>query len=349
LDHINREKFETYVLRIIPSINDEITASICAAADHTIEVDCKEPLAATRQRLAELQLDILFYQDIGMEPMSYFLSFARLAPVQCVSFGHPNTTGVPTMDYFVSNDLYESDHSTDHYSERLFLLRDLPTLAYYYRPEAPPGIPGRSALGLPEEATIYLCPQTLHKFHPDFDGILRAILERDPRGRIVLISGSLQEWTETLQRRIRRTMTGVADRIAFLPQVPQARFMCLLAASDVMLDTLHFNGQNSSLEALALGLPVVTLPTQLQRGRHTQAMYVKMGMRDCIAENPEQYVDIAVRLGTDMAFRDGVRARILERNHVLFEDLRVVREFERFFETALTEAGVTIAGPPSVT
>ena len=68
-------------------------------------------------------------------PFGYFLAFSRLAPVQCVSFGHPDTTGIPTMDYFVSNDLYETPGSEAHYSERLFRLHDLASLAYYYRPE----------------------------------------------------------------------------------------------------------------------------------------------------------------------------------------------------------------------
>jgi len=87
---------------------------------------------------------------------------------------------------------------------------------------------------------------------------------------------------------------------------------------------------NSSLEALAVGLPVVTLPTQLQRGRHTRAMYLKMGIADCIAGSEDEYVDIAVRLGTDAEYRRGIHERILEVTPLLFEDIRV-REFERFF------------------
>src|SRR5208283_2953991 len=101
--------------------------------------------------------------------------------------------------------------------------------------------------------------------------------------------------------------------------------------------TLHFNGMNSSLEAFAMGTPVVTLPTTLQRGRHTQAMYRKMGILDCIAMNAEDYIDIAFRLGTDQAYAKDVRERILSRNKVLFEDSRVIEEFERFFVEAVGE------------
>jgi len=100
---------------------------------------------------------------------------------------------------------------------------------------------------------------------------------------------------------------------------------------NVVLDTVHFNGMNSSLECLAMGTPVVTLPTTFQRGRHTQAMYRKMEIPDCIAADPKHYADIAVRIGTDRQYAAHLRDRILVRNHVLFENPTVVREFERFF------------------
>jgi predicted O-linked N-acetylglucosamine transferase (SPINDLY family) len=113
--------------------------------------------------------------------------------------------------------------------------------------------------------------------------------------------------------------------------MPSERFMELLAVADVCLDTLHFNGMNSSLEAFSVGLPIVTLPGRLQRGRHTQAMYRKMGILDCIASDAAHYVEIAVKLGCDKGYAQAIRDRIIARNHVLYEDPRVVHEFERFF------------------
>lgn len=344
VEKIDRRRFEVYVLRVNPGRDDEMTARFRAAAAHFVPVsgDLRR-LGETHRQLAALELDILFYQDIGMEALTYFLSFARLAPLQCVYFGHPDTTGVPTMDCFISNDLYESAESPAHYSERLVLLHDLPTLAYYYRPQVSRELPRRAALGLPEDATIYVCPQTLFKFHPDFDRVLQGILQRDARGRLVLIQAAINTWNERLLARFHRTMPEVADRVLLLPSLQHAQFMQLLALSDVMLDPLHFNGQNSSLEGLAVGTPVVTLPTGLQRGRHTRAMYLKMGISDCIAASAEDYIDIAVRLGTDPQRRRELRERILGRNHVLYEDPRIVSEFERFFLGALEEKGFSFS------
>jgi predicted O-linked N-acetylglucosamine transferase (SPINDLY family) len=105
----------------------------------------------------------------------------------------------------------------------------------------------------------------------------------------------------------------------------------------VVLDTPHFNGMNSSLEAFAVGAPVVTLPTQLQRGRHTQAMYRVMNIDDCIARDAVHYVDIAAGLAADPEFRRSVTDKIAKRAHVLFENDAVTAEFERFFTTAVSQ------------
>jgi len=127
-------------------------------------------------------------------------------------------------------------------------------------------------------------------------------------------------------------MSDVTDRIVFLPRMDSRDFVDLIAASDVMLDTRHFNGYNTSLEAFAVGTPVVTWPGEFQRGRHTYGMYRRMDTTELIANEAAQYIDIAVRLGTDASYRAARSDEILESSAVLFEDIQVVREFERFFE-----------------
>ena len=333
VEKLSREQFEVYSLFAPPVREDAISKLIRASSDRAVTLP--RSLDAARRAVAELELDILFYQDIGMEPFTYFLAFARLAPVQCVSFGHPDTTGIRNMDHFISNDLFETAGAAQHYSERLFLLRDLGTLAYYYRPRTPEVMKRREDFGLPAGANLYLCPQTLFKVHPEFDAVLAGILRADPRARVVLIRSQASNWVELLAARFRRTMPDVAARIIFVPAQDLGGFLNLLAVADVVLDTLHFSGMNSSLESFSVGTPIVTLPTQLQRGRHTAGMYRKMDFTECVAADPDDYVRIAVRLGIGEDYRRYARSEILRRNEVLFEDLRAVREFERFFlETA---------------
>ena len=330
---MSRDAFEVTAIFIEPCTDDSLSREIRAHADRCIVVP--QQLEHARDAIAAARLDVLFYQDIGMEPFSYFLAFSRLAPVQCVSFGHPDTTGIPAMDYFISNDRYEGPEAGGDYTERLFLLRALPTLAYYEPPERNALPRARADFGLAGGHHVYLCPQNLFKFHPDMDALIAAILRRDPLGELVTIEGRTDAWTGLLRSRWAAAMPDVAGRIRFLPRMPPADYVDLIACADVMLDTVHFNGMNTSLEAFSVGTPVVTWPGRLQRGRHTQAMYRAMGLDEAIAANAEAYVRKALELGCDSERRGALRAAILERNGALFRQTAVVREFERFFREAV--------------
>lgn len=328
-----RAEFEVTAIFVEPVIDDDYSRFIRQHAERSLVVP--DDLAEARRLIEALELDVLFYQDIGMEPFTRFLAFSRLAPVQCVSFGHPDTTGIPSMDYFVSSDLYELPVAQTHYSEDLFLLRDLGSLAYYYRPLVPQPLKTRAAFGLAADDHIYICPQNLFKFHPDMDSLIAGILRRDPRGKLLVIEGRSKNWTGLMRRRWAAAMPDVLDRIVFLPRQESPEYVNLIALADVMLDTVHFNGMNTSLEALSVGTPVVTLPGEFQRGRHSQAMYRKMGIAQCVAADAANYIDLAVRLGTDRAYRATISQEIMLRSSVLFENIEVVHEFERFFREAV--------------
>src|SRR4029077_1127234 len=127
--------------------------------------------------------------------------------------------------------------------------------------------------GLSEDDHIYICPQNLFKFHPDMDALIAGVLRRDARGRLVVVEGRVGHWTELMRTRWQAAMPDVIDRVVFLPRQRPRDYINLIALADVMLDTVHFNGMNTSLEAMSAGTPVVTLPGQFQRSRHTQAMY----------------------------------------------------------------------------
>lgn len=68
-------------------------------------VPLPQDLVSCRERIQAWSLDVLVYPEIGMDPVAFFLAFARLAPVQAVWWGHPDTTGIPTIDYFISSDV----------------------------------------------------------------------------------------------------------------------------------------------------------------------------------------------------------------------------------------------------
>src|SRR5207237_4862511 len=116
-------------------------------------------LGAAREVVAEQRRAVLVYADLRMDRLAYTLAFPRLAPVQCVTWGHPVTSGIPTVDYFVSSTLFESEDADAHYTEKLVRLDSLPF--YAYRPALPERFKARADLGLPTDMHIYACPQSL--------------------------------------------------------------------------------------------------------------------------------------------------------------------------------------------
>ena len=224
-------------------------------------------------------------------------------------------------------------------------LTDLGSLTYYYCPAVPETPKTRKEFGFGEHDRVYLCPQNLFKIHPDMDKIFSAILQRDVRAKVVLIAGKVQRWTDLLRRRWAACIPEVMERIVFLPRLAATDFICLIALADVMLDTVHFNGMNTSLEAFSVGTPVVTWPGEFQRGRHTRAMYLKMGITECIGSDFQSYVDIAVRVATDAPTRARLSSQILESTTVLFEDSAVIKEFERAFVAMTLSAGLSAELP----
>ena len=87
-----------------------------------------------------------------------------------------------------------------------------------------------------------------------------------------------------------------------------------------MLDTLHWSGGNTSLDALAMGLPIVTLPGEFMRGRQTMGMLTLLEVEELIATSTEDYLAIALRLASDKTYRNGVSEKILANVSRLFND-----------------------------
>jgi protein O-GlcNAc transferase len=142
------------------------------------------------------ELDVLVYPEIGMDPLSYFLSYSRLAPVQAVWLAHPDTTGVSTVDYFLGSDV-EPPESKTRYSEELYRMHNFGTVfvdtfqAFSANEHTSP----RTSLlerarfieeiGLPRSAHLYIIAQPLDRLHPDFDIVLTKILMQDRLGYLL--------------------------------------------------------------------------------------------------------------------------------------------------------------------
>jgi protein O-GlcNAc transferase len=286
--------------------------------DSKVEViSLPKAIEAAQDTIAQFKIDVLIYPDIGMDAMTYYLAMARLAPHQMVLQGHPETTGIDTMDYFVSSRHYEPVGGQTNYTEKLVCIPGMDTL--FTRANPPARWLSRAELGLPEGKKLYICPMAIQKFHPDFDDVLADILARDSDAVIVLFSDFQQQKTSDLLReRILRKADG--SRVVFLPWLPLEVLFSVLKTADALLDTLYFGGGTTIQYAFSFGLPIVSMPSNYARGRMVHAYYGVLGIDDApLAKTPDEYATLAIKLAHDAQYRKGLEEQILANNHKMFD------------------------------
>ncbi|RAK59725.1 hypothetical protein DJ021_07865 [Phenylobacterium hankyongense] len=337
IENLDRSRFEVALVHLFHSKQDGFRALLDRAAD--VSITLGESLEEQRRQLEALAPDVAFFADIGMSGEAYYLAHSRLAPVQATSWGHPNTTGVDTMDYFVSAASLEPDDGPAAYVERLALLGRLPTC--YPAPSLGDASLSRADLGLPASGVLYGCPQSFFKIHPAFDQVLADIAQGDPDGHIVLLDPAKPHWTELLKTRWRAHHPALLERVRFLPRMPTGRFVAHLGLIDVLLDPIHFGSGNTLFEPMLHGTPIVTWPGRFARGRIVAGAYRQMGIADApVAERLEDYAPLALALGRDPARRARLRTALRSAAQAeLFNDLKAVRDFETFLSAAVAAAG----------
>lgn len=296
-----------------------------------------DTVEASAARIADAEIDLLHYWEVGTDSTNYFLPFFRAAPVQSACWGWPVTSGNPQIQYFVSSRWIEPENASAHYSEQVVPLETLPT--WYARPPVPGTLRSRSTFGWPEKGRVYFCTQNLRKYHPDFDPVLADILRRDPSGKIYVIEDSQKNVGRLLHARFAELFPDFSDRFILSPRKEKVDYLNLVALADVILDTTHYGGgANSLYDAFACGTPIVTLPGQFHRGRYGQGICRKLELPELIATSTDDFVSRAIQIASEPDLRRTLQQRIHERSHVLFEDDSAVTQHEQFFLDAIARS-----------
>jgi predicted O-linked N-acetylglucosamine transferase (SPINDLY family) len=273
-----------------------------------------------------------------MDISSVQLAAQRLASVQCNSWGHPETSGLPTLDYFLSSDLMEPPDAESYYTEKLIRLPNLSI--YYEQVEAEPVSVTREEMGLRPEATVFWSAQSLFKYLPQYDDVFVRIARAVGDCQFVFLRHfGAPKITTIIRERLERAFAAAglrADRhCVFLNRLSQSKFVAASGLSDVFLDSIGWSGCNSALECLTQALPVVTLEGATMRGRHSAAILRMIGVDETIAATVDDYVTIATRLGQDAKFRRHISSRMAENRHKLYRDRAPVTALENFLESAV--------------
>jgi len=304
---------------------DHITNEIKQDADHFFSHTDVDQLI---NQISKDNLDVLLYLDIGMSPRIQILSSLRLAPIQCNTYGHPVTSGFKNIDYYFSSELMESQNSQKHYSEKLISLPgigidyDSPNLSIIKKPN----ILNKS------NATIFLNLQSLFKLLPQDDHIYLDILKKHSNCRFWFLQGEKNSITSIFKERISKLFQKEGHAFEkysyFHPRCGSEEFLGLVEQSDIILDSFNWSGGNTSLEAISLNKPIVTCPSGFMRGRYTYAILKILDIEETIASSKKEYIEIAVKLASDINFRNFIVNKIKKHKNKLFNDDKPVRFFE---------------------
>lgn len=290
------------------------------------------------QKITASELDVLIYPEIGMDPVTQSLAALRLAPIQCVSWGHPVTSGLETIDYFLSSALMELPSADSHYSEKLVRL---PNLSICYPPPDTSIAQVPELLGAPDKIkTRFLCLQSLFKLLPQYDDLYPRIVLKAPESEFWFIGLDSMELTEMFHRRLVNAFSkhnlNSERHVRFFPKMKIGTFFGLVQEADVILDSVGWSGGNTTLEAIAFNKPVVTLPGEMMRSRHSSAIFEMMGITETIAKDFDDYVAISARLALDESWRSEMADRVRVAKSRVYNDRKAVKGLEQFLFKAVT-------------
>lgn len=260
------------------------------------------------------------------------LVFARKpAPVQITYLGYPNTTGLAAMDYRLTDALADPPGVTDtFYTEQLVRMPEgflcyLPP-PYSLAPAEPPV--------LKSGAITFGCFNNLSKISSDVIAVWSRILQRLPEARIIIKAKALCD--DEAKNMLKEKFNGhgiSGERLLLTGYIPSATEHLLMYNSiDISLDTFPYNGTTTTCESLWMGVPVITFEGTSHVSRVGVSLLSQTGLHEFIAQDSDQYVDIAVELADTTeklralraGLRDRLKASFLTNPHVFIHHLEAV-------------------------
>lgn len=279
-------------------------------------------------------LDVLLIPDVGMDGINRILSIHRLAPLQCLTWGHPVTSGSAHMDIYLSGYGMEPQDGQKNYREELV---NLPGLGWNFEiPVAPKQdeyfnlAPYRNKNGL-----LLGSLQSLFKYLPSYDYVFIEILSNLANSSLCFISSGLEEQDQIMKNRILSKVGGQfgnGSTIHFLPRMSDASFISLFGQIDLNLDSLGWSGCNTSLRAMMMGCPTITYASELMRGRHTMAILNLLGLSNCVAASPIDYINLCLELCNNPQQLLKIKRHILSKYLLLFNNNSCIEALDSFLK-----------------
>jgi protein O-GlcNAc transferase len=327
IHYLNRHQFEVILIHKHATVVDNIQLGLNGLADEVVYL--WESLEYTQELLADLSLDILFFTDLGMDPYDFMIPALRSCPIQMTGWGLPHTSGMTSIDYYLSSDLLESSEHQGEYTEKLVLLEGLPccfmskNLSYRKK--------DRDYFMMPSDRVLIGCTQNFWKIHPDFDLILEKVAFRLPEAAFVFVETSLEGPNQSFLERLAARAPQAYSQSLFLARANAADFLPLCDCLDVILDTPYYGAGVTAYMSMYVGTPTVCFAGKRLRDSTTSAIYRYLSVPNApIASSIKDYIDNVVKLAEDFSLRLQIKKDTVASAHRLYDNQEFIRSFERF-------------------
>jgi len=328
LTHLNYDLFDIHVFNTNGLEDGQTEQAKAKLASYTNGIHSTINLA---DMIREKNLAVLLFPEIGMDPTTKALACLRLATVQAVSWGHPETSGLSTIDYFLSAKDFEQSGSEDYYGEELIRLPKLGT--YFESDDIQAQDINLSSLGISPDLPILLCAGSPSKYSPQNDTIFIEIAKHLGSCQFVFFNFQ-NELTSILGDRLHAVFKDANlnpnDFIRFIPFLKKPEFYGLMLKSDLYLDTSGFSGFNTAMQAIACNLPIVAKEGQYMRGRLASAILRNLGLDSLVSHTNHDYIDSVVKLIQNKELLKSYQEKIAQSKFSLFNNLDPIKALENF-------------------
>lgn len=280
------------------------------------------------------QIDILFDLSGHTSGNQLALLAGRLAPVQVSWLGYVGTTGLTTMDYKLASEMSAPFGVDPFYSERILRFpADMPHQCY-----APPD---HVDIGdCPSDSTGYVTFGTISNMaklnHPLLTLWAQLLLQVEGSRLLLKAAGFVSKTVRDGIAKVFEASGVETDRLLFEPYTDHAGALNTYNQIDIALDPLPFSGCTTTCEALWMGVPVITLPSDTEASRHSASFLNAVGLRDTITMNESDYIQTAASLASNPERRRRLRRdlRTMVLSSPMCDPMRFGEELRRLLRGA---------------
>ena len=320
---------------------DEVSAGIRGLCDH-YEVVAGLGERAAAEAIARHRLDVLVDLSTHTKGSRPGILAHKPARVQVTHVASAGAVGLSTIDFKLTDRVWDLPAGQEALIERLLPMEGC-VFPFRSLPRATQPAVSRFEIGLPADAFVFGAFVQIQKLSRRLLATWRELFRRVPRAWLAfspLSAGAVPAYERILDA------NGIDPAQAvFIPQGgSEARNQARYVHVDAVLDTFPYSGTNGTMEALAQGVPVVTLAGSRASERSTLTILTHAGLPELVANSEEEYVALAARLATDPSFAAATRAAIAARlaGSVLADNAGHVRNLESALRRALSVAGVKV-------